>query len=64
MQKNIAFVWDKQCKEAFATLKEDLASAPILAYPRFDQTSNGFLQRECLAIVYTVKQFRHYLLGK
>ena len=32
-RKNIKFVWDAQCQEAFCSLKERLAQAPLLAFP-------------------------------
>ena len=32
------FSWTEACEKAFGTLKENLASAPVLAYPTLDDT--------------------------
>ena len=32
-QKDIKFAWTKECETAFLTLKEQLVSSPILAFP-------------------------------
>ena len=37
-RKNVPFVWNEQCSEAFKILKQKLLEPPILAYPRFDGT--------------------------
>lgn len=37
-RKNVHFVWNEKCVEAFETLKQRLLEPPILAYPRFDGT--------------------------
>ena len=36
-KKDAPFVWSVQCQQAFERLKELLTSAPLLAFPRFDQ---------------------------
>ena len=36
-RKNVEFVWDAACQEAFDRLKELLTQAPVLAFPLFDQ---------------------------
>lgn len=101
-QKGVPFNWTPECMTAFTALKDHLVQAPVLAYPKFDQSCNEFvlqtdasavglgavleqdghviayasrtltaperqysvIQRECLAVVYAQKQFRHYLLGR
>lgn len=101
-RKGVQFAMTKECIDAFATLKQHLVRAPILAYPRFEPQASEFMlqtdasavglgavleqqghviayasrsltaserhysviQRECLAVVYALKQFRHYLLGR
>ncbi len=35
-QKDVPFVWDKNCETAFQTLKEQLVSSPVLAFPETD----------------------------
>ena len=101
-QKNLAFVWDEKCHEAFLELKRRLTAAPILSFPRSDcpfiidtdasdygigavlsQIQDGretviayasrtlsksernycTTRKELLALVYFIKQFRHYLYG-
>jgi hypothetical protein len=34
-RKDKKFDWDKQCQEAFETLKHELSTTPVLAYPDF-----------------------------
>lgn len=34
--KTKAFIWTKECQEAFDSLKETLTKAPVLAYPDYD----------------------------
>ena len=101
-QAGTTFLWDKDCNDAFATLKQLLTEAPVLVYPMFGSKASEFvlqtdasavglgavleqdshpiayasrslsssernysvIQRECLAIVFALKQFRHYLLGR
>ena len=101
-QAGVAFSWDKDCSDAFDTLKRLLTEAPVLVYPTFGSKALEFvlqtdasavglgavleqyghpiayasrsltssernysvIQRECLAIIFALKQFRHYLLGR
>ena len=37
LQKDIKFVWDENCQKAFEELKNSLISAPVMAFPRYDQ---------------------------
>jgi hypothetical protein len=37
-RKDIPFVWNDKCNNAFESLKQRLLEPPILAYPRFDGT--------------------------
>jgi len=37
-RKDVPFVWDRRCQQAFGTLKQKLLEPPILAYPAFDGT--------------------------
>ena len=36
-KKNTKFIWTEQCQESFDTLKETLATAPMLPYPSNDE---------------------------
>ena len=36
-EKNSTFEWSVECQEAFVTLRRCLCTAPVLAFPRFDQ---------------------------
>ena len=36
-KKNAKFIWTEQCQESFDTLKETLATAPMLPYPSKDE---------------------------
>lgn len=35
-QKCTAYIWNHECDAAFQTLKRNLTTAPVLAYPLFD----------------------------
>ena len=37
LKKGVIFQWDKSCQEAFATLKQALIQAPVLAVPDFSK---------------------------
>ena len=103
-KKGVKFSWSDQHQHAFHTLKHQLCSAPVLAYPDFDRPfllqtdasdvglgailaqhdGNGqerviayasytlspreqnysTMEKEALAVVFAVKHFRFYLLGK
>jgi len=103
-KKGVKFSWSDQHQHAFQTLKHQLCSAPVLAYPDFDRPfllqtdasdvglgailaqhdGNGqerviayasytlspreqnysTMEKEALAVVFAVKHFRFYLLGK
>ena len=39
-QKDVTFVWDKNCEVAFETLKEQLISSPILGFPNTERDYN------------------------
>jgi hypothetical protein len=103
LRKNTPFVWNERTEETFTTLKDLLASEPLLWYPEITKpfvltthTSNEALgailsqgpigrnlpnayisrtlknaernystiERELIAIVWSCKQFRQYLLGR
>ena len=36
-RNNVKFIWDGSCQQPFETLKHDLITAPILAFPRLDK---------------------------
>jgi hypothetical protein len=36
-KKNITFRWNDDCQNAFDRLRKELATAPVLAHPDFDQ---------------------------
>ena len=36
-RKGAEYKWSDECRESFATLKEKLATPPVLAYPSFDK---------------------------
>lgn len=37
LKRNVEFIWSKDCENAFATLKQALCNAPVLAFPNFDK---------------------------
>ncbi len=50
-KKGISFNWTQQCQQAFETLKEKLVTAPVLAYPIFDDpTCEFFLETDASGI--------------
>ncbi len=42
-QKGVPFSWTQDCVSAFARLKNELAKAPVLVYPRFDSEAKEFV---------------------
>ena len=102
-RKDVPYVWNSVCEEAFSQLKQLLSSAPVLAFPDFTQgftletdasgiglgsvlaqkqedgttrpvayasrtlqaheKNYGVTELEALALVWSVKHFRHYLYG-
>ena len=102
-KKGTGIEWNKECEEAFCTLKEKLITAPVAAYPDFskpfrlytDASNTGLgailaqvqegkeriiccasrslnksernysaTKKECLAIIWGIKNFRSYLLPR
>ena len=50
-QKDIIYVWNNACEQAFQTLKKRLTEAPIFAYPKFDkQARPKIIQTDASAI--------------
>ena len=41
--KNSRFAWSKACEAAFQALKRSLASAPVMAYPQFEDSAGAFI---------------------
>ena len=37
-RKDVSFLWDTGCEEAFTCLKQKVLEPPVLAYPVFDGT--------------------------
>lgn len=102
-KKDIPFIWNPGCEEAFINLKGALTSPPILIFPNFNdtfivttdasdfavgavisqgnmphdkpihyfsktlsetQTRYSTIEKELLAIVWAIENFRHYLYGR
>lgn len=100
LRKNVEFIWSAECQKAFETLKKKLIQAPILQYPKFNDTfilqtdASGYaigsvlmnsderptsyasrplnkselnysvIEKELLSIVWSVKIFKPYLIGR
>ncbi|KAI5343486.1 hypothetical protein L3X38_011362 [Prunus dulcis] len=75
LAKDVVFHFDKDCMNAFNTLKRELTSAPIIMAPDWslpfelmcdasDYAIGAVLgQRELLAVVFALEKFRSYLVG-
>ncbi|WVZ51807.1 hypothetical protein U9M48_002917 [Paspalum notatum var. saurae] len=70
-KKNVKYLWDPKCEEAFTSLKKSLTSAPILAQPDVtkpfdvycDASGNGpgcVLMQEGRVIAYASRQLRKH----
>ena len=55
-RKDIIFVWTPECEEAFLDLKHHLCSAPILAYPDFNQPFHLYTNASQSALGYILGQ--------
>ena len=56
LRKDVKFVWDQKCEEAFKSLKASLTSSPILAYPKFDKEFILYTDASGTAISYILGQ--------
>ena len=72
-KKNARFVWSDRAQNAFESLKLALTTPPVLAMPvderefcllAFREVSYCITRKELLAVVYFLKQFKQYLLGR
>lgn len=45
-KKNIKFHWDKNCQNAFCSLKKAISSPPVLQYPNFSENNEFILQTD------------------
>lgn len=45
-KKNVPFVWDQKCQNAFETLREKIISPPILQYPNFSEQNHFVIQTD------------------
>src|SRR3990170_1515795 len=79
LHKGVKFEWTDKCQESFQTLKDKLTSAPVLAPPDSRKDFVIFCDAsrklcppeenypvhdlELAAVIYALKQWRHYLLG-
>ncbi|WVZ76553.1 hypothetical protein U9M48_024518 [Paspalum notatum var. saurae] len=70
-KKNVKYLWDPKCEEAFTSLKKSLTSAPVLAQPDVtkpfdvycDASGNGLscvLMQEGRVIAYALRQLRKH----
>ena len=76
-QKGNSFKWSQERSDAFNLLKQKLVQAPILVFPNFStaaspfvvytdasSTGIGAVLEQDSHVVYALKQFRHYLIGR
>ncbi|XP_075473862.1 uncharacterized protein LOC142504906 [Primulina tabacum] len=54
-QKNSKFIWDEDCEKSFQTLKEKLASTPVLALPTEDKKFTIY-NHQSLKYMFTQKE--------
>ena len=50
LQKSEQFIWNDECTKALNTLKEKLASAPILAHPNWDKQFHVHIDASSIAL--------------
>ena len=55
-QKSVPFLWDDKCEKAFQRLRENLVTAPVLAYPNLEQPFILTTDASDVAISYVLSQ--------
>ncbi|KAM1869589.1 hypothetical protein ACFX14_045839 [Malus domestica] len=72
MKKDVPFVWDEACHNAFESIKKYLSSPPVLGAPvpgkpLIFRTLTGTelnyspIEEMCLALVFAIQKLRHYM---
>ena len=58
-KKGVPFVWTEACAVAFDKLKHALVSAPVLAYPYFQEPFKLFVDASATGIGFTLAQIQN-----
>jgi len=58
-KKRIKFSWSESCANAFDRLKRALISAPVLAFPNFDEQFLLYVDASSIGIVFALAQIQN-----
>jgi len=50
LKKDAMYCWNEECNESLEMLKENMASGPILIFPKWDIESHMHVDVSCIAL--------------
>jgi len=50
LKKDATYCWNEECNKSLETIKETMASAPILIFPKWDIEFHVHVDASCIAL--------------